>query len=63
MTQIDTARQTADDRLRAYEQLGRELPEEMTSWTPTQRQQMRAARDAYYAALTAYNALRGANAA
>jgi hypothetical protein len=53
---MTTAQQTAETALRAYEQLGRELPDDIATWTPAQRQQMRAARDAYYAALKALNA-------
>lgn len=61
MTNLTNAKTAADTALRAYEQIGRELPEAMEAWTPEQRKMMRDARNAYFAALTAYNALRDAN--
>jgi hypothetical protein len=57
---LNTAKQTAEQTLSAYETLGRELPEDMATWTPAQRAQMKQARDAYYASLKALNGLRGA---
>ncbi len=62
MTTIELAKSQAETTLRAYEDCGRQLPEDIGLWTPAQRQQLRRTRDAYYAALKAYNALRYANA-